>query len=479
VNHPGAIGYNIQISKNVGFTQLVSNTNLTGATNSTYMPAANLTANTNMWWRVRAKLTATTYSGWSEVRSFTTANPPPAPVLTAPASNVLITTATTFLNWNDVVMPSGTTFLKYEVELATNSTFTTGLVNVEALISEATSPALTPNTKVYWHVRAYNTLGQYGAWSASRYFRVALSAPNTLLPGTVTPPGPANNIHMRRPTFTWDAVAGATGYTLEVSTTPAFTTKVINKTVTTVSYTHTADLAANTTFFWRVKSNGANGPSLYSQVRTFTTGNPPSIPNLTAPASNALVTSTTPLLDWSNATVPAGTTFDKYEVEISRYNDFSAVTATINSFGVSNSQGVAPALQNGTTYYWRVHSFNTGLDGIGGNADDDFSGWSLTRSFRIPFAAPTLTLPLNGATGIALKPTFTWTAIASATNYTLQVSINPTFSPLAINKTVTGTSYTHTINLLANKLYYWRVRANGPYGPGLWQSPVFSFMTAP
>jgi hypothetical protein len=477
VNFAGAIGYNIQISKNVGFTQLVSNTNLTGATNSSYIPTANLIANTNMWWRVRAKLTATTYSGWSEVRSFTTANPPPAPVLTAPASNVLVTTATTFLNWNDVVMPSGTTFQKYEIELATNSTFTTGKVNAEALISEATSPALTPNTKVYWHVRAYNTLGQYGAWSASRYFRVALSAPNTLLPGTITPPGSANNIHMRRPTFTWEAVAGVTGYTLEVSTVNTFATKVINKTVTTVSYTHTADLAANTTFFWRVKSNGANGPSLYSQVRTFTTGNPPSIPTLSTPAANALVTTTTPLLDWSNATVPAGSAaFHRYEVQIATNSTFTAGVTLISVPGVTtNSQVTAPALLNATTYYWRVRSVNVGLDSIGGNADDDFSGWSASHTLRTPFAAPTLTLPLNGATGVALKPTFTWIAIAGATNYTLQVSTSPSFATLAINKTVTGTSYTHTTNLSAGTVYYWRLRANGPYGPGEWSS--FSFTT--
>jgi large repetitive protein len=480
-NYAGAIGYNIQIARNSGFTQLVSNTNLTGATNSSYTPAANLLAKTNMWWRVRAKLTATTYSGWSDVRSFTTANPPPAPVLTAPVNNVLVTTATTFLNWNDVTMPSGTTFQKYEIVFASNSTFTTGLISIEAALSEANSPTLTPNTKVYWHVRAYNTLGQYGAWSASRYFRVALPAPNTLLPGVVTPPGSANNIHMRRPTFTWDVVAGATNYTLEVSTTSAFTIKAINKTATGVSYTHTADLAANTTFFWRVKTNGANGPSLYSQVRTFTTGNPPSIPTLSAPANNALVTSTTPLLDWSNATVPTGAPgFYKYEVQLSRNADFSTIAAEINAIGLpTDSQTSSPTLLNGTTYYWRVHSVNVGVDGIGGNADDDLSGWSASRSLRTPFAAPSLTQPLDLATGVALKPAFQWLAISGASNYTLQVSTSPSFATLAINKVVTGTTYTHTLNLSAGTLFYWRVRANGPFGPGLWQSLVFSFTTAP
>ena len=38
-------------------------------------------------------------------------------------------------------------------------------------------------------------------------------------------------------------------------------------------------------------------------------------------------------------------------------------------------------------------------------------------------------------------------------------------------------TYTHTLNLAASTTYYWRVRANGAFGPGFWQSPVFSFTT--
>ena len=461
----GAIGYNIQISKNVGFTQLVSSTNLTGATNSTYTPTIALTVNTNMWWRVRAKLTATTYSGWSEVRSFTTANPPPAPALTAPAANALITTATVLLNWNDVTMPVGTVFQKYEVQIATDAAFTIGVSLADAPISEFTTPALTPNTKYYWRVRAYNSLGQYSNWSVARYFRAALSAPNSLTPGTTVLP--EEQLLTRRPTFTWNVVPGATNYTVEVSTANTFATKAINATATTNSYTHTLDLAANTSYFWRVKANGANGPSLYSQVRMFRTANPPSVPVLAAPANNALMTTTTPLLNWNNSTVPAGTTFRWYEVQMDTSNTFgNAVSALTTEFDLNNSQVNTPALPNATTYYWRVRSWNTA---------GDFSAWTTARSFRTPFAAPTLTLPLDAATGVALKPTFTWNAIIGATNYTLQVSRNNTFTLLVINKTVAVPTYTHTLNLAANT-YYWRVRANGPYGPGAW-SVYFTFTT--
>jgi hypothetical protein len=89
----------------------------------------------------------------------------------------------------------------------------------------------------------------------------------------------------------------------------------------------------------------------WSEVRSFTTGNPPSVPLLVAPGSNALVTSTTPLLNWNNSTVPAGTTFDKYEVQVSTNNTFTEIVATLNVVGLANSQVNTPALLNAVTYY--------------------------------------------------------------------------------------------------------------------------------
>ena len=249
-----------------------------------------------------------------------------------------------------------------------------------------------------------------------------------------------------------------------------FKIKAINGTTSATSYTHTSDLAANTTFYWRVKANGANGPSAYSSpVKIFSTGNPPSIPTLKAPMNNALLTTTTPLLDWNNSTVPSGTpAFDRYQVQIASDNVFSTIVSTLDVPGISNSQVVAPTLLNGTTYYWRVRSWNVGVDGVGGNADDDFSGWSSVRSLRIAYAAPVLTLPLDAAIGVALKPTFTWDAIPGATTYNLQVSKSSTFAGIAGHQQddqCADPPPTPTpCNLTPNTTYYWRVRANGSYG---------------
>jgi hypothetical protein len=474
---PGATGYTVEVSTATTFATKVVNAT-TSATSYTH--TLDLAANTVYYWRVKANGTNGPSLYSSPLRTFLTGNPPPAPSLSAPASNALLTDYTPTFDWSDTAPAGG----YYELQLATDSAFTIGVVNISNILTSTYTPLaeINPNTKYYWRVRAYNSDTDASAWSASRYFRSALLPPVAQTPG-VDFPALAPNLHTRRPTLTWDAVPGATTYTVEVSTAITFATKVVNATTSATSYTHTLDLAANTIYYWRVKTNGTNGPSLYSSpLKTFSTGNPPSVPTLAAPAANALLTSTTPLLNWNNSTVPAGApAFHEYEVQVASDSLFNSVVETVHVSGIANSETVTPALLNGATYYWRVRSVNVGADAIGGNADDDFSGWSLSRSFRIAYAAPVLNLPLDGAINVALKPTFTWTAIPGATSYNLQVSKTDTFAVLIVTKTINApvTSYVHTLNLVANTKYYWRVRANGAYGPGFWQSPVFSFTTAP
>jgi hypothetical protein len=88
----------------------------------------------------------------------------------------------------------------------------------------------------------------------------------------------------------------ATGYTVQVSKNNTFTQIVATGSATPMNYTPTADLPHGLTLYWHVRANGANGPSAWSGFDTYITGTPPGTPTLSAPASNALVTSYTPLL---------------------------------------------------------------------------------------------------------------------------------------------------------------------------------------
>jgi hypothetical protein len=453
--------YTIQISKNDTFTQFVLNTK---ATASTYTPTTSLPANTPLWWRVQIN-GANGPSAWTTGNPFTSPNPPSTPVLVSPANNYLTLDYTPYLNWNASTIPTGGAALDYyQVQVDNNSDFSSPEVDemttgTDTTNSEFTVPTdLATNTKFYWRVRAVNTIGEKSVWPTSRYFRAAILPP---VLNDVT--GPLFNL---RPTFTWTAVSGATNYTIQVSKNSTYSAPTVNKTASGPTYTPIVDLPGGVPVYWRVRSNSANGPSDWVAGNSFTTPNPPSMPVLASPASNALTTDYTPLLNWNNSTVPSGVTFKNYELEVDNDSDFSSpvvdIVTALND--VTDSDYEPPLnLSSNTKYYWRVRSVNT---------LDEVSTWSAVRYFRTALLPPGLITPWGAVS--TLRPTFDWIDTAGATSYTIQISKEPDFSPLILNKTVTSSTYVPTTNLPANTLLYWRVKANGTNGPSAW-SEVFIF----
>lgn len=88
----------------------------------------------------------------------------------------------------------------------------------------------------------------------------------------------------------------------------------------------------------------------------------------------------------------------------------------------------------------------------------------------------TLTAPADGATGVGTSPSFTWTAGAGATTYTLEVASDAAFGTIV--QTVPNLSGTTASvgGLLPNTTYYWRVKASNSCGTTT--SAIFSFVTA-
>jgi Zn-dependent metalloprotease len=451
----GATSYTIQISRNNTFTLLANTSNVTL---STYTPTIDLPINMLLYWRVKAY--GINPSNWSEVRSLTTGNPPGVPTLLLPASNALTTDYTPRLDWAQSTLPTGTTFSKYELEVDNNADFSSPEItaDITSLSTHEYTPAtdLNANTKYYWRVRSWNTNNDYSSWSPVRYFRTAM------VPPVLVSPGNGDSVHTDRPTIDWDDVVGASGYNLQVSKVSTFSPLTLTVNPATSTYTPTNDFEVNMLFYWRVKANGSNGPSDSSEVRSLTTGNPPSVPGLLSPASNALTTDYTPRLDWGQSTLPTGTTFSKYELEVDNNADFSSpeITADITSL-TTHEYTPATDLNANTKYYWRVRSWNTNLD---------YSGWSLVRYFRTAIVKPTLLSPINGEIVGSLKPAFDWGDVSGASGYIIQVSRNASFTTIVLTITIPKpvSTYTPTTNLPAATTLYWRVMANGANGPSLW-----------
>ncbi|MBI5953997.1 MAG: M4 family metallopeptidase [Chloroflexi bacterium] len=462
----GATGYTIQVSTVSTFASTLVKTNTTA---SNFTPTTDLPASKTLFWRVIAN-GANGPSLHSNPFTFTTANPPPAPTLSAPLDNALVSnTLTPKLDWANVVAPVGVTLGGYQLQVATDSGFSSIMLTEDVttkagtpptVVSEFTLPTLTADTKYFWRVRSFDSGVNYSSWSLTRSFRMVMPAPTLV--------SPTGSVQTNRPTFDWDDVPNATGYTVQVSTVNTFASILMTGTSTASTYTPVKDLPANKTLFWRVIANGANGPSLPSGFLSITTAATPSIPLLSAPADNLLVTDTlTPKLDWTNSTIPAGVTFGRYQLEVATDAAFSSVVLTQDVSGgptVSEFTLTAPLSPN-TKYYWRVRSFSSA-----GN----FSGWSLTRSFRIPMTAATLVSPSGTLPTSDLTPAFDWDDVPGATSYSIQIYTTSTFSTTLVNTTASSSTFTPTANLPANTLLFWRVMAQGPNGPSKW-SAYYSF----
>ena len=93
-----------------------------------------------------------------------------------------------------------------------------------------------------------------------------------------------------------------------------------------------------------------------------------------------------------------------------------------------------------------------------------------------PSAPPTLLSPPNNALDLGVQPTFTWTAVAGSTGYTITIDDNSDFSSPVFTQTVPGTTATPAAPLPANVFLFWRVVANNGCGASA-PSTSFRFST--
>jgi hypothetical protein len=101
---------------------------------------------------------------------------------------------------------------------------------------------LPANRAFFWRVLVYDAAGQYSNWSAVRHFYTKLAAPLLVNPGnTATIPSPVS--------LQWASVSEATGYTVQLSTTPNFSSMLVNKGVIATTYTVVISLTKGKVFY--------------------------------------------------------------------------------------------------------------------------------------------------------------------------------------------------------------------------------------
>lgn len=378
---------------------------------------------------------------------------PAIPTLASPANSATEITTNPIMIWN----PSANA-VTYALQVSLADDFSSFVVNQSNIRGTSIQViGLSTNTQHYWRVNATNPIGT-SDWSTTWSFTTISAAP--AVPVLQSPATGATGI-ARDPDLTWNAAIGADTYTLQVSVNQDLSTPVIDQSDITGTSFPASGLTNNTKYYWRVNATNTIGTSSWSEVWDFTTIVAiPAAPTLLSPADGATGISIDTTLAWN-----ASTNATTYTLQVSLTPAFSSFV--VNQSNISATSYEVTGLSNNQQYYWRVNASNAG----GTSAWS--STWHFTTIVAIP-AAPTLSSPADGETGVSTDPTLVWNAPTDATIYTLQVSLTPAFSSFVVNQSnITVTLYTVT-GLSNNTEHYWRVNATNDAGTGEW-SETWSF----
>jgi len=361
--------YQVQISQNSGFSQVVYNAIITRPSGDEASPFLHVVQSTlprskTLYWRVRL-LGTYGWSAWSAARTFQTGTPPGVPTLKSPSNKGVVNKIPdeVVLSWNKA---SGVA-TGYEVQIARDSDFEDIFDDGFVIAPEVSyTPSGLEQEKIYyWRVRSYNdsTGNTFNSgWSAVRLFYTTPLPPASLVDPVV------DSLTV---TLDWEKVDVARAYQLQLARSDTFVKSSIIATVSTLKpppFTVPVVLPRSVTIYWRVSTKGLYGYSRYSVSGSFTTPDAPNPPELLTPVSGAVLTGFTPTLDWSTVAKdsahpdrdPVG-----YHVQVSSSSSFPvdpAKTIIDEQTTDTASKYVIPqgAILIAGQYYWRVRTIGAG-----------------------------------------------------------------------------------------------------------------------
>ncbi len=337
-------------------------------TKTQYKPAS-LPIYTQVYWYVRAIDAFGNPGPWSPSRSVWI-NPltPAAPKLLSPANNSGTNDQTPEFTWGSVLYGNF-----YQIQIANVSNFYSMFDDVEGPMFGGTyTPSVDmPEGKYWWRVRAKNSLGTYGPWSASRSILIDITGPVAPILKT-----PLNNTDVTgTPTFTWTAPAGARTYIFQYAHTIGYDTDLVTYTnITKPSFkppTAIPEYPLDT--LWRVKAVDAYGNEGEWSLSNGMFINPPTPakPTQLTPLVKGYVNIDDVTFDW----LPVDYAVE-YDLQVCYLTN---CTSPVYQDTTSNTQllnlDLSPYLYSGN-YSWRVRGTNS--DAIDGQ-------WSALRPFTISY----------------------------------------------------------------------------------------------
>jgi hypothetical protein len=431
----GATKYRLDLSLSSDFSSFVSEN--VEVTTPSYTPSTGL-SQAIYYWRVQSLDAAGNVGQESEVRNFT------VKIFGMPANNTVIFTSTgtanAALTWTAVSGATGYTLqiAKNEADFSTPAEL---VVNMNLGVVTSYNATALGTGIYYWRIFPL------GAESAASIYQKFTISPAALAAPSLNNPSNAAKTNDTTPTLSWLAVANASAYEVQWSTSSTFVSAVQSQMVTAPStsldVSALAD-SAGTIYYWRLRSlNEFQVPGSFSTARSFTLDTiAPTAPALSLPTNAAVSTNSRPALSWAAVT---GAT--KYRLDLSLSSDFSSIVAENIEVTTTSYTPATPLTQ--AIYYWRVQALD---------AADNLGQESAPRSFTLKIlGTPANNTVIFSSTGSA-NAALTWTAVSGATGYTLQINKGAAdFSnPNTLNLNL-GVVTSYNANALSAGVYYWRV----------------------
>ncbi len=370
-------------------------------------------------------------------------------ILNAPINDAVVTTETLLFNWNSVF---GAT--SYTLQIAT-PTFENPIQLLTNEDIEATSFQTTlPNNAYQWRVKAKNQISETDYTTEA--FMVDTQAAADISSEEVMLLAPTDMALFQTPNiqFTWEAVAAAESYQLQVAT-PNFTNPlqfVVNTTLTeTASESFTIPEGS---YQWRVKALNTSSETGYS-TRAFEValGNDLSqqVTQLIAPSQGAVVANETVNFTWEP--LAAATS---YQLQIAQ-PDFANPVQIIADDLVDDALTQTYMLEEGA-YEWRVKAINA-------TSETPFSSAHFDVDTNAELSDQTVLIlsPIDGYVSSSTSVNLQWEALSQATVY--RVIITDETGAVFLEETTANTIL--GVDFISGN-YLWKVRAenasqNTPY----------------
>jgi len=471
----GAVKYEVQVDTNNNF----SNPQIIIANLSATIVSELLLYGTYYNWRVRAIGEPGDTSAWSVVtRTFKTKEYPnltlPKDVITLSNKTITITTK------SDTIMVSVTPAPVYKDTITPpDSTVVINLPDTTITISITSDSTIMIITTPPGDTIIISPPVTTKIFKPSNYDApISITLPDTTI--SFLPADTVKYKHDISPYFKWEKITGSPNYLAEIDTVPDFNSPFLKSAVAGNVDTIIIDLFLyGQGYFYRAKAYHSGDTSEWSMVNYFTTKQKPV---LEKPAQGTASSNVTLVKELEWEAIIGSTAFQYAYSTNSNFIQSTIVNVPPSAFTISNSTNLstrkgivkiaADTLPYGDTIYWKARSIS----------QHDTSLWS-THRWLTTIKTVTLTSPANGATNVAVNPTFKWKKIDGSIKYQVQYDTNSLFlaptSSLVAHPTGTAleVSLPITTQLQSYTNYFWRVRAISSRDTSDWATA--SFKTQP